>query len=82
MIFEKAHAKINLSLDITGKRENGYHDVRMIMQTLDLCDELSFEKGESGVRLTTDDEMLNKEQSEGSDNLVIKAANKLSEAVG
>ena len=82
MIFEKAHAKINLSLDITGKRANGYHDVRMIMQTLELCDELSFEKGESGVRLTTDDEMLNKEQAEGSDNLVIKAANKLSEAVG
>ena len=82
MIFEKAHAKINLSLDITGKRANGYHDVRMIMQTLELCDELSFEKGESGVRLTTDDEMLNQEQAEGSDNLVIKAANKLSEAVG
>lgn len=82
MIFEKAHAKINLSLDITGKRENGYHDVRMIMQTLELCDVLSFEKGESGVRLTTDDEMLNKEQAEGSDNLIIKAANKLSEAVG
>ena len=82
MIFEKAHAKINLSLDITGKRANGYHDVRMIMQTLELCDELSFEKGESGVKLTTDDEMLNQEQAEGSDNLVIKAANKLSEAVG
>ena len=82
MIFEKAHAKINLSLDITGKRANGYHDVRMIMQTLELCDELSFEKGESGIRLTTDDEMLNQEQAEGSDNLVIKAANKLSEAVG
>ena len=82
MIFEKAHAKINLSLDITGKRANGYHDVRMIMQTLELCDELSFEKGESGVKLTTDDEMLNQEQAEGSDNLVIKAANKLSEVVG
>ena len=82
MIFEKAHAKINLSLDITGKRANGYHVVRMIMQTLELCDELSFEKGESGVKLTTDDEMLNQEQAEGSDNLVIKAANKLSEAVG
>ncbi len=82
MIFESAHAKINLSLDITGKRENGYHDVRMIMTTLDLCDELSFEKGGSGVRLLTDDEMLNKEQAAGSDNLVIKAANRLSEAVG
>lgn len=30
----KAPAKINLSLDVTGRRKNGYHDLRMIMQTL------------------------------------------------
>ena len=35
----KAPAKINLSLDVTGRRENGYHDLRMIMQTIDLYDE-------------------------------------------
>jgi 4-diphosphocytidyl-2-C-methyl-D-erythritol kinase len=37
----KAPAKINLSLDVTGRRPNGYHDLRMIMQTIDLCDTLT-----------------------------------------
>ena len=32
----KALAKINLGLDVLGKRENGYHDVRMVMQTIHL----------------------------------------------
>ena len=40
----KAPAKINLSLDVTGRRENGYHDLRMIMQTIDLYDELTIRK--------------------------------------
>lgn len=34
----KARAKINLTLDVTGKRENGYHELEMIMQTLSLYD--------------------------------------------
>lgn len=41
-----AHAKINLGLDVTGKRENGYHEVSMIMQSLELCDEIEL----SGTR--------------------------------
>lgn len=40
----KAPAKINLSLDVTGRRENGFHDLRMLMQTIDLCDELTLAK--------------------------------------
>lgn len=32
----KARAKINLGLDVIGRRENGYHDVRMVMQTVDI----------------------------------------------
>lgn len=43
MISRKAYAKINLSLDVTGVRPNGYHDVRMIMQSIGLYDELTFE---------------------------------------
>jgi 4-diphosphocytidyl-2-C-methyl-D-erythritol kinase len=39
-----AHAKINLSLDVIGKFENGYHDLQMIMQTISLCDEVIIEK--------------------------------------
>lgn len=34
----KAYAKINIALDVIGKRDDGYHDVRMIMQTISLCD--------------------------------------------
>lgn len=86
MITEKAHAKINLALDITGRRENGYHEVRMIMQTLDLFDELSFvsrNQGDGkGVLLSTDSETLNVEQQGGQDNLIMKAARKLSEYTG
>lgn len=39
-IVEKAPAKINLSLDILGKREDGYHEVEMIMTTIDLADRI------------------------------------------
>lgn len=38
----KAYAKVNLALDVLRKREDGYHDVRMIMQNLDIYDELDF----------------------------------------
>ena len=84
MIFEQAHAKINLALDITGRRENGYHDVRMIMQSVGLCDDLSFSKGKpgQGITLKTDSPVLEKEREAGGDNLILKAARLLSERVG
>lgn len=84
MIIEKARAKVNLSLDITGKRSNGYHDVKMIMQTLSLSDDLIFEKASAGegVILTTDSEILNGEQAGGSDNLIVKAVKKLEAKTG
>ena len=40
----KALAKINLGLDVLRRREDGYHEVRMIMQTIGLCDELEIRK--------------------------------------
>lgn len=40
----KARAKINLGLDVLGKRENGYHDVRMVMQTIGIYDRLIMTK--------------------------------------
>ena len=36
----KARAKINLGLDVLDKRENGYHDVKMVMQTVGIYDRL------------------------------------------
>ncbi len=44
----KALAKINLGLDVLGKRENGYHDVRMVMQTIYLCDDVKLERRPGG----------------------------------
>lgn len=48
----KALAKINLGLDVLGRRENGYHDVRMVMQTIYLYDNVTMEKTEeAGIHL-------------------------------
>ena len=48
----KALAKINLGLDVLGRRENGYHDVRMVMQSVYLYDEVRIEKTEApGITL-------------------------------
>ena len=53
-ITRKAYAKINLGLDVTGRRADGYHMVRMIMQNVDLYDTLTFEESaEKGIRLYT-----------------------------
>lgn len=50
----RAMAKINLGLDIIGKREDGYHEVRMIMQTIRMYDVLEIRKKSSpGISLST-----------------------------
>ena len=70
-ITKKAYGKLNLSLDIVGKREDGYHLVRMIMQTVNLYDELMILKTEKpGITLTTNREDLPTNE----DNLIYKAA--------
>lgn len=49
-----AHAKLNLSLDVLSRREDGYHDLRMVMQTVELADVISLrEEAEEGVRVST-----------------------------
>ncbi len=46
-----AHAKINISLDVLRKREDGYHELRMIMQTLELHDIVCLEAAGDGIGL-------------------------------
>jgi len=46
MLTVVAPAKLNLTLEILGKREDGYHEVRSVVQTVDLCDRLRFRTGE------------------------------------
>ena len=65
-----AYAKINLSLDVLRCREDGYHEVKMIMQTIGLHDELTFKRRDDDkVVLKSDDESLPTDK----DNLIIKA---------
>lgn len=45
----KAYAKINLGLDVVRKREDGYHEVRMIMQTVNLYDRIEMDRNGDGV---------------------------------
>ena len=67
----KAPAKINLGLDVLRKREDGYHEVHMIMQTVALFDELTFEKTEKqGITLATNHETIETDER----NLIVKAA--------
>jgi len=47
----KAYAKINLSLDVVGKREDGYHLLKMIMQNIELYDLLNVKKIENGINI-------------------------------
>ena len=71
MIKKSAPAKINLTLDVTGLRDDGYHLVRMVMQSVSLCDELVMEKlSEDRIMLTCSRSDLETDES----NLVCKAA--------
>jgi 4-diphosphocytidyl-2-C-methyl-D-erythritol kinase len=49
----KAYAKINISLDVVGKREDGYHLLRMIMQNIDLYDLINIEKATNGINISS-----------------------------
>ena len=51
-VVEKARAKINLSIDITGKRDDGYHEIRMIMQTVELHDTVTVRQCSEGISIS------------------------------
>lgn len=76
----EAHAKINIALDVTGVRADGYHEVKMIMQELSLSDEVKVSKAGSGITLSV--------TGGGPDipldgrNIAVKAAKLLREAYG
>lgn len=50
----QAPAKVNLVLQVLGKRTDGYHDVRTVLQSVDLCDEVSVELGGTEIELDVD----------------------------
>ena len=75
-IVINAMAKINLGLDVLRRRENGYHDVKMIMQTVDIYDTLEFEKREDSQIIIKVDAM---ELPTDENNLIYKATKLLFE---
>lgn len=76
--FWPAPAKLNLFLQITGRREDGYHNLQTVFQFLDVADRLRFEVREDGkIVRKTDHEGVKPE-----DDLVVKAARALKEATG
>lgn len=79
MITRKAYAKINLGLDVTGRRDDGYHIVRMIMQNVDIYDTLTFEKNDLGkIRLTANKDTIPTDEH----NLIYKVCALLMEKYG
>ena len=78
VISLKAPAKVNLFLEILGKRDDGFHEIETIMQEIDLADSLQFEETQEGVTLECNDKNIPANQ----DNLVCKAANLILEECG
>lgn len=75
----KAYAKINLGLDVLRRRPDGYHEVKMVMQTVGIYDDLEFTKlAEDRIEIFTDKEELPADKS----NLIYKAAKRMKEAYG
>ncbi len=66
----QSHCKVNLLLNILGKRDDGFHELETIIQPVSLHDELRIERGGDGIELTCSDRRL----SVGEDNLVHRAA--------
>lgn len=67
----KAYGKINLGIDVVDKLPNGYHLVRMIMQSVDLFDEITVEKIDEGIHIESNLDYL----PTGSGNICYKSAN-------
>ncbi len=74
-----ARAKINITLDVLGKRDDGYHELSMIMQTVNLCDNLTISTDKSGdIELSSNYSWLPCDER----NLVYRAAALMKETYG
>ena len=78
-IRDTAYAKLNISLDVTDKRPDGYHDMIMVMQSISLCDDVHIQLNSSGrIRAKTNFSFIPGDER----NLAVKAAMKFLEAIG
>ena len=78
-LYEGAFAKINLTLDVLGKREDGYHDIKSVMQTISLRDDIEIDVGTNEPwRLLCDKEHIPTDET----NLAWKAAKLYLDTIG
>ena len=79
MIRERAYAKLNISLDVTERRADGFHNMCMVMQTVSICDELELQLTDTGrVQVRSNFSFIPGDER----NLAAKAALCFLEAVG
>ena len=79
MVEEYAYAKLNLSLDVTAKRDDGYHDMLMVMQTVSVADRIILEKdGAPGIRASCSFRFVPTDER----NLAVRAACVYLDAIG
>ena len=69
-LTKQSPCKVNLLLNILGRRPDGFHELETVMQLVNLCDELSFERTNDGIQLTCSDPTLPTDAT----NLVCRAA--------
>ena len=78
-VQEYAYAKLNLTLDVTAKRDDGYHDMLMVMQTVSISDSIVLEQtGEKGIRAASNFRYVPTDER----NLAVRAAGTFLDAVG
>lgn len=78
MTGEAAYAKLNLALDVLQKRPDGFHEMRMVMESVDLCDQLEFSREGEGIWVDSNLPFLAGDQS----NLAASAALRFQEWTG
>lgn len=69
-MYLRAYAKINISLDVLDRREDGYHIVKMIMQSVDLYDDIDVEKCDKGIHINCNKPFIPRDER----NIAYKAA--------
>ena len=77
-MLKKSPCKVNLLLNILGRRADGFHELETVLQPVNLCDEITFERAANGIQLSCSEKSL----PTGPDNLIFRAAEKFLNAAG
>lgn len=77
-MLKKSLSKVNLLLNILGRRPDGFHELETVLQPVLLCDEIIFERADKGIELSCSEKTL----PVGPENLVFRAADKFLAASG